>query len=321
MPMNTRSAYTVWIRRSLFALLAFSLLLEVFMRFAFTRMSHIESRITAEYRAALAIRKSGEHTNILLVGNSLALEGVVMPQLATELGRRAGCGRFVIEATEYVDWYYGLRRLFSRGSRPDVVMLCLTARQLKSSTIRGDYSAYHLFNVSDIPAIGHATGFDLTQTADTVIAHYSLFYAGRNGIRDFTLNHLDNPYTEMVREMVRHQPQTGSSQTARAPSDTVALAASRLKALRELCSRYDARFVLLVPPSFDPGEAEARAAGDLSQTQVLLPVRHDEVTPGEFRDGYHLNAAGARIFSEKLAVRLNEYLSQSHCQRGVCVPV
>ena len=329
--MNSQFAYTVWIRRSLLALFTFSILLECFMRFAFTRISHIESRISAEYRGALAIRKSGEHTNILLLGNSLALEGVVLPQLATDLGRRADCVRFVIEATEYLDWYYGLRRLFSEGSKPDVVMLCLTAKQLKSSHLRADYSAYHLFNVSDIGDIRRAAGFDLTQAADTVIAHYSLFYASRNGIRDFALNRLDTSYVEMVHKMVRNQSRAENNQSAAMQGaaiqtesslfNPVSLDASRLRALRELCGRHGARFVLLVPPGFDAGEADVRSAGYLSQTPVLVPVHQDEFTPDEFRDGYHLNAAGAQIFSEKLGARLNEYLSQRHCERGMCAPV
>jgi hypothetical protein len=311
--MTSQLAYTAWIRRSLLVLFAFGILLEVFMRFGFTRMSHIESRITAEHRDALAIRKSGGQTKILLLGNSLALDGVVLPQLATDLGGRADCVRFVIEATEYLDWYYGLRRLFSEGSEPDVVMLCLTAKQLKSSSIRGDYSAYHLFSASDIGDIVRATGLDRTQAADTVIAHYSLFYANRNEIRQFALNRLDNPYIEMLHELVPSQPKIENKQTAPAPLTSLVLDAGRLKALRTLCSEHGARFVLLVPPGYDSGDAELRSAGSLSQTQVLIPVHDNEFTADEFQDGYHLNSTGAQIFTEKLAVRVNEYLSQMHC--------
>ena len=45
--------------------------------------------------------------------------------------------RFVVEDTNYLDWYYGLRRLFREGARPKVVILVINARQLMSPNVHG----------------------------------------------------------------------------------------------------------------------------------------------------------------------------------------
>ena len=306
--MNSWKIYCSWIWRTVICLALLCLLLELVTRLGFTRLSHIESRIAVEHRAALAIRKGSGTKQILLLGNSLPLEGIALSQLNRDLGARAHCTRFVIEATEYLDWYYGLRRLFADGSDPDIVLLCIDATHLKSFGIR-DYSAFYLFRVRDIPIVGKAAHYDLTKTAGLFFAHYSLFYAGRNGIRNYVLNHADDPYAELVRNL----PKPPGS-FSRQETDPEPLEAQRLTAIRQLCGEKTKQFVLLIPPGFGSGNESVQAAGKDSATEVMIPVRHDEFGRELFRDGYHLTEAGAKSFTARLATELNGYLDSGDKQ-------
>ena len=115
------------------------LVLEAGTRVGFHRISRIESRTAAEYTQVQAIRgpvRDGAPV-ILLLGNSLLLEGVDYDRIRTLMQRDARVVRFVIENTDYLDWYYGIRRLLAEGSRPAVIVLCLNTQQLRSSAIRG----------------------------------------------------------------------------------------------------------------------------------------------------------------------------------------
>ena len=285
------------------SLLLFCVALEAITRLGFTRLSHIESRISAEHRAALAVRRSPGTRQILLLGNSLPLEGVALSQLQESLKGKAHVTRFVIEATEYLDWYYAIRRLFTEGSHPDLVLLCIDATHLNSSRIRGDYSAFYLFQTSDIPQIAKAANLDLTKTAGLFLGRYSLFYAGRTGIRNFALNHTDATYAELVRNL---PPVAAAKQRN---IDDEALEAARLSALQSLCRAHSTDFTLLIPPGFGTSEAALRRAAQASGVNVLIPVHEKEFGPNQYRDGYHLNEGGAKIFTERLGVDLQTYPS------------
>src|SRR5271168_369303 len=93
---------------------------EAATRVGFTRVSAIESRTYTEYRGALAVRGS---KSVLLLGNSLLLEGVDLDRLRALLQPEMTPRRFVIEQTNFPDWYYGIRRLLAEGSRPDRIVL------------------------------------------------------------------------------------------------------------------------------------------------------------------------------------------------------
>jgi len=130
--------------------LVFLLALELGAQFGFTYISRIQARIARERQQALQLRaaKDGNAT-MLLVGNSLLLDGVDFPRLQRELASKMYLGRYVIENTSYLDWYYGLHSLFRQHSRPRYVVLVLSPRQLVSDQTNGEYSAYYLWSFRD----------------------------------------------------------------------------------------------------------------------------------------------------------------------------
>ena len=290
-------AYRVWSVCALLSLVLFCLGIEVLARFGFAHVSRIEARISSDHAAVLAIRKN-DKPSVLLIGNSLLLEDINAARLRKSLGGRAYAIPFPIEETEYLDWFYGLRRIFAEGSRPDMVVLCINSSHLTSFRVRGDYSVYYLFNLLDIPAISRRVHYDLTKASGLVLSRFSLFYAARNNLRNFVLIRAAPSYAEMQRLSAVSQAQFPSNQQLQQ------IAAARLSEMRTLCSSYGAKFVFLLPPGFGSDEAALVQAGTRSETDLLIPVHLNALGRDKFKDGLHLNASGARIFTDEFSALL-----------------
>ena len=72
---------------------------------------------------------------------------------------------YPIEDTTYLDWAYGLRRLLAGGSRPSVVVMCISAKHLLSDATDGEGFAYFLMRLRDLPEVarGRALEHDVDQ--------------------------------------------------------------------------------------------------------------------------------------------------------------
>jgi hypothetical protein len=274
-------------------------LLEAGMRVGFDRVSRIGKRIAGEYAGARSIQPADSPT-VLVVGNSLLLEGVDFPDLQQRAARDgARVLRFVIERTAWLDWYYGIRRLLAEGSRPKVVILCLDTQQLMSSTIRGDFSSFYLFQVGDIPAVAREAHYNLTQASSLVFGHYSRFYADRTNLRSFLLNRLDPSYVEMMYEMTVQPPPLPSS------AEIEHVAEMRLAALKAEGDSRGVKCILLIPPGFTSGGKEISAAAARVGAEVWAPISQNALPRSDYQaDGYHLNQHGAAVFTQALAGEL-----------------
>src|SRR5262245_26292774 len=122
----------LWIAVLLGSSLLFCGGLEIITRIGFHRISHIRHRIETQYRAAVTIGRARDRSPVLVLGNSLLVQGVDFAALDVALAPDLRPQPFLLENTGYTDWYFGLRRLFALGSRPSLVVLGLSTRQLIS---------------------------------------------------------------------------------------------------------------------------------------------------------------------------------------------
>jgi len=261
------------------------------------RISRIEKRTSDEIAAALEFhRAAAGPRKALVLGNSLLLEGVDFPSLARSLEGQIEVRRVVVEQTFYLDWYYGMRRLFAHGSDPDVVVLELSALQLLSGNIRGDYSARRLFDLGDLLSVARDAGYSPTQGASLWAAHWSGFFGTRAEIRKWLLGKFMPAFPELQPHLVRNRPivLTREEILSRAPA--------RLQALQRLAEEHGARFILLAPATLGEGsETEALLeSGRIASVDVLAPLARNEAPANEFSDGFHLNSAGARRYTAAL---------------------
>jgi hypothetical protein len=289
-------------RRSSLALIAsvmcVMLASEFLSRYAFPRISQIEGRIHDDERQVLAIRTvvPGSPPTVLLVGNSLLVRGLDYPRIRAVMAPDMHVVRFAIENTEYLDWYYGLRRLFASGIRPSLVVLCLNLGQTASPRTLGDYSARHLFGTSELLPVAHDAGMDATRTSGLFLAHWSVFYASRAVIRNFILNKAAPAYAGNLHHLA------DNTRNPLPPDDELVLITrARLHAVDQLCRQSGVELVLLIPPSVAGHNDLLASTAKLESVDFDYPFPAGALGPELFRpDGAHLNEKGAVIFTQAL---------------------
>jgi len=292
---------------SLLALLGLlSLSAEVAARYGFPKISRIRQRIESEHVAARHLTGDRQRPAILVLGNSLVERGVDINSLQAQLSEYKVL-RFVVSDTSYFDWYYGLRRLFSEGARPQVVLLGLSARQLLNNRIEGNLSTNVLIQGTDIFQLARELHKDNTTLSNLYFGHFSAFYSGSAQFRKWLLASELMPDLQKLGSAFSPVPRP-----LPASSEIVSMAMARLRALDEVCRMNGARFVLLIPPSPNPSEAQFKAleqAGFESGVDVLAPAENDEFSGDLFSDGFHLNRTGEGKFTVLLASSLKRKLS------------
>jgi hypothetical protein len=291
----------------LVALAVLSLGLELATRRVLPRLSQVGQRLDSEQALALQIRRTtGEPIPILIVGNSLLGSGVNPQVLDDSLRPEHRVVRFVVEDTNYLDWYYGLHRLFREGARPKTALLMMNARQLASSNVRGDIFGRVLFDPKDALKVKHDSGSDNTTTSSYIFARASDFYGFRSEIRKWFLVRLlaDFPdLTAKLRPSVTPLPPDAQLESRIQP---------RLAQLATLCAEYGAEFMIVLPPDNDDrdGSAAVRQAAKVSGIPVLAPFGPRELPPSLYSDSIHLNPQGAAVFTRVLGNTLRNVLQE-----------
>ncbi len=272
----------------------------------FDRTSKVQRREVEQRRALLAVKdtNSTSPSHIAVLGNSLLLEGVNVQILARQTEAEAIPVPYFVLATDYYDWYFGLRRLFAEGMRPRYVLLGLSPNQLASLHTRGEYSAQYLFRGEDLIEVAQKTHMDATTTTSFMLAHISKYYSTREITRGYIFSKLLPDVTELLHEKL------GAVRDPAIPEATLyTLARDRLMCLDGLALANGAQFMLVVPPTYQSGsEAIVHAGKDLG-IPVLIPVPSDELDQSSFQsDGFHLNEKGATLFTNRLAADLRNTL-------------
>jgi hypothetical protein len=279
---------------------------ECISRFGVPRISRIEARTALEHDQVINTGdSSSSQRTVVVIGNSLLLFGVSFDELHHALLPCADVRRFVVENTDFHDWYYGLRRLFRAGARPNVVVVTLTPRQLVASTIRGDYFAYWLMNLSDCAAVARDARLTNTQASSLAFANVSAFFGLRQEIRKVLAEKIFPDLPALMQILTRRVGR---------PMDEDILystAQDRFGALRAMAREYDAEVLLVIPPtlgSSGPSQIVLRA-GQVAGVKVLVPVDSESLTADFYSDGFHLNEKGASVFTKQLADALRHELS------------
>jgi len=289
-----------------FALLA---LIEAISVLSFDRTSKVQRRELSERQTLLSVRdpEASDDPHIAVLGNSLMLEGVDVSQLRAKMGPMYIPVPYFVLATNYYDWFFGLKRLFAEGMRPRYVLLGLSPNQLAAPGIRGDYSARYLFQQSDLIDVVRQTHMDATTASGFLLAHYSEYYSTREATRGFFMLRALPSVAELFHSL---------SGTFRDPEIEEAvlehLAADRLTALDQLCGTNGSHFFLVVPPTYQKGAQIIERVGRERGVTVLLPVAEGEFDASYYQsDGVHLNGKGSQVFTIRLAASLREQFKTS----------
>lgn len=280
---------------------------EAIARLALDRASKMQQRVTLEYRSARQIgsdRHEGR-THVLVVGNSLLDEGVQFDRVRAALGDQCDARRLVVEQTSYFDWYYGIKALLDAGARPDIVVVVLSPSQWVRPDSRGDYTAHYLMQAADLRDAARDLGLNATQEASLVFARLSMFWGARAEIRNFVLIHLMPDLGRLMNFSSYIDP------TPIVDIEIEQNARARIERLNRILRAHGARLVILVPPVLDANDGApglTRAARPCG-VPVIRPVTSGTFGKSLYRDtGFHLNPAGAAIFTEQFVRALQTEL-------------
>jgi hypothetical protein len=226
------------------------------------------------------------------------LEGVDYPALKARLSDKYDVHRLVVEQVEYLELYYILRKLFRQGSRPYEVVFCISVSHLTGDATRGDFVAKYIDPV-DIMDLRQRKHLDATTTSNYLFAHWSDWYANRVEIRKVLLGYVMPDMRDLTTVLAwRRAPKISVSEVQQKGEP-------RLVELKTLCDQYGSRLTILIPPVLSDDHADVvREEGATLGMRVLIPEKPGALEPSQFRDGLHLNSAGAALFTEKLQPEL-----------------
>src|SRR2546429_4133256 len=148
--------------------------LELAARLLLPHLSQAQHRIAADYRVARSLPRtwSDGSASVLIVGNSLLVDGIDRADLQRRMpGYHIAL--YPVEGTLYLDWYFGLRRLFSEGSRPSLVILAVSVRHVPSDSTNGEAFARATSDISDLPEGSRAPQLNTMCTRRYSFAHLS----------------------------------------------------------------------------------------------------------------------------------------------------
>lgn len=275
---------------------------EVSSNFLLKHHSETYARVSQQYADAVKMRpaKPGEPIPVLMVGNSLLLEGIDLKRLQDLTSERMRVYPIFLEATGYYDWFYGLQRLFREGARPQVIVLGMGVNSFLADSVRQDYAPLLLFDLRDSLGVASDLRMDRTASSNLLLAHSSVFWDTRSVLR-----------TQILRATVPHYRQLVAMLKPQAtipPSPIFdAIADARLERLRNLCEANGARLIILVPPTPYSENAvhQMTAAAEKARVETLVPI-DPTVLPTKYyqADELHLNSEGAALFTSALATVL-----------------
>lgn len=301
--------WPIWV---LLALIVLSgLAVELVTRLGFDRIDTGQRRMVAEYAAVVRLGDDPAlgARQMLVVGNSLLLDGVDFPRFVAAMRPEWSATRLAVVDTSFFDWYYCLRRLFRSGARPETVVVTLSPRQLVATSVRGEYFAHYLMNTEDILRVARDVRLSRTSTTNLAVGAFSKFYAAREEIRKWALGKVF-PNLPTLTALL-----TPRAMAPLAEIDTYRTATERLRRLRELGEEHGARMILLTPPisraGGDAGQDAVLRAGAASGVQVLAPCPAGGLDDSNYRDGFHLNEKGAAAFTSELVQELKAALTQT----------
>jgi hypothetical protein len=272
-------------------------------------------RVSQQFAEAAATgrSKSGEPRSVLMIGNSLFLEGVQIDRLHELTAGNLSVFPIFLEGTGYYDWLYGLRRVFREGARPQVVVVQLDANSFLWNQVRTEYSPRLLFDAADLIRASWDLGLDRTATSSLLLSHWSAYWGGHSVIRTQILRWVIPNFAELFSlvPLQRNALRQNQGRVQFGP-EFESTVAGRVETLRELCGAYGAKTVMLIPPT-PSSENTARALRQISKrvgVTALIPIDPALLTARDYEaDALHLNPDGAALFTSAIARLADHFYS------------
>ena len=284
------------------------LVTEVLCRLFETRLSadvrHLRELPDVARRLAAA---PDEAEKILIVGNSLAREGIDLPLLEEKLNGQDSRGTVTVagffpDGTSVSEWLWGYRRYFSAEQAiPDRVVIVTGRTHLQGGAINPERLG--AFHIGDDDLVDALASMELEKRPRVLLARYSGLFTNRDRLRPLVGYRMLPGYESAMAKIV-----TIENQEALAAVDENARPAKPVEFERLLTTMSEqgvdtAVITVPLPEDYVLEESlvkliEEKGARffDLS----ALPGRNAD----DFPDGYHLGKRGQKLLTERLAAEV-----------------
>jgi hypothetical protein len=318
---NSKSSAMTYAKVLCVICLVFVIGTEALSTYLLKRRSVTYRRVFEQISDAATARpaRDGQPISVVMIGNSLFLDGVQVERLRTLTSDNMNVYPVFLEGTGYYDWLYALRRIFREGGRPDVVVVQLEANSFLWNSVRTEYSPLLFFDAADMLEAGSALGLDHTARSSLLLAHWSAFWGTHSIVRTQILRHTVPHFADLFSLMpIRRNALTQVQQDISSEPQFESTAALRMRTLGALCEGVGAKMIMLVPPTPSSENAVRKLAAVSKENNVplLVPIDASTLTAQHYEpDAFHLNSQGAAIFTLAIA-RISDRLYKKETARS-----
>ena len=296
-------------RRRVVALLCFVICLCLIVEASSLSMrDHRSSTLSQEREIdeALAIRPVPSAEQVLVAGNSLVFDGIDAKALQQAAGSSYVTHAAGIPGSTLSDWQYGLQSLFERGSRPDIVVFAISPLQMLRGSTATPVPVARLWSARQIWSYYKSEHIPLSEMADLVLEHYSVFFSMRDTFRIYIRKWIPG-YARLANEWLTQPSSSGMKGIGNPDIDR--LLRQRLSLMNKTCRSHGSRFVFLIVPTHEKEDSALEpylisAAQELG-VPLIVPAREGALPLSNYKpDGYHLTPKAASAFSSLVGAEL-----------------
>jgi hypothetical protein len=293
--MNARKAIVV-----LLVLLAIFLGgVELIARFGLNRISKDGQRWDKSWEEAVGLQPTAEGgaKSVLLVGNSLLDQGLSDEGLGRLQQPRVAVHKLIALNTVLLDWRYGVARLTREGSRPSVMIIAFAPSHLSARNLNLPWFAHQMLDWQDMRQASIEAGLDHTAASEMFLAKASAWLGFRAGARNAVMQKVFPGAREL--SLVFAPPGVSGDQSKHL---LPAIARVEAVATQTKSAGVSLQLILMPVPSSRNTTWRKDLVASLREAGVpVLDVHQCEsFEPGDYSDGYHLNATGERKFEQLL---------------------
>ncbi len=280
---------------------------EVLMRRLEPHLSKDVAQIRALPATAAAMRAHPGH-KVLVVGNSLTRNAVNKDLLTASYppAQNPGIFYFVPDATSVVNWDYGLRRYFLHDSaRPDELLLGTGPLHLRDVSGDGSRLGAYYVDRADFARAMHEDLSDWDEKCGFLLSRFSVIHATRARIKPHVFGRLIPHYFD-IEQWINTQRDVARQRTGKGGSGHETH--RHLTQLLQDCAQAGIKVSVFSVPLPEPYTTSAAAIQTIESSGARwLPLSNiPGLTSANFPDGYHLNPAGAEVFTRQLAQSLQQ---------------
>ena len=272
----------------------------------------IETRISADIRYLRSLPEISQRLStvehgtlrVLVIGNSLAREGIDLDDFQKQLGERLGQSvhveGFYPDGSNIVEWSWGFRRYFGDANHsPDLVVVVTGRTHLVDTT--GKFERLGAFHVSNSDLAEALQTITFETWPRLLLARISTAFSSRDRLRPLIGYNFLPGYAAAMENLTLSR-RIDSEGDDPSESEGTDVNVSALKRLMDACQETGSQIIIATIPMVMPFQLPNAVAECIasSEAEFVDLSSLDGLRESDFPDGYHLGLSGRRTFTARV---------------------